>query len=279
MKKYAFYLPVCFLLIIVSCSKKKGSVTDAVIPPAVQVPSISGAIRIMTYNIHHCNPPSKGTEIDLASVANVILRENPEIVALQEVDNNTTRSGAGNQAQQIAAKLGMSYFFAKAINYQGGEYGVAILSKYALSETIINTLPAEQGSTAEVRILATAKVSLPNGTFIRFGSTHFDAQSSSANRDLEAAEINRIATSETLPFIIAGDFNAVPDSDTIQLLDQKFTRTCQQCDPTIPAVFPTKSIDHIAFTPAAKFKVITHKVVPDPYPSDHRAVVATLEYQ
>lgn len=259
-----------------SCSKK----TDNPPQPEPVVPGdfIPGNLRAMTYNIHHCNPPSKGNEIDLNAVANVIIQQNPDVVALQEVDDHTSRSGAFNQAEEIAKKLGMNYYFGKAINYGGGAYGVAILSKFPLSEMKVNPLPSEPGSDAEARVLATAKVTFPDGKVILFGSTHLDAQSSSVNRELQVREINRIASTESLPFIIAGDFNDSPGSTVIQLLDQKFKRTCNQCDPTIPATKPTKAIDFIAFAPADGFTVTSHRVIPESYPSDHLPVVATLKY-
>lgn len=259
-----------------SCSDKKPASEPG--KPVAGAPGEAG-IRVISYNIHHCNPPSKGNEIDLNAVANVLSQQSPDLVALQEVDVNTSRSGQFNQAQEIARKLGMHYFFGKAINYGGGEYGVAILSKYPISDTRVYPLPSEPGSTAEARVLATAKVTLPDGTVFVFGSTHLDAQASSVNRELQVKEINRRAALESLPFIIAGDFNAIPGSTPIELLDQQFKRTCQTCAPTIPAVNPTKAIDFIAFRPTQFFKVNSHKVISEPFPSDHLPVVAVLQIQ
>lgn len=261
-----------------SCSKKTDN-SNQPPKPVDEEPFVSGNLKVMTYNIHHCNPPSKGVEIDLNAVVNLIIQQKPDIIALQEVDDHTSRSGAFNQAQEIARKMGMDYYFGKAINYGGGAYGVAILSRFPLSETKVDFLPSETGSNAEQRVLATAKVTLPDGKAIRFGSTHLDAQSSPVNRELQMTEINRIAANENLPFIIAGDFNAAPGSSVIQMLDDKFKRTCTQCDPTIPAANPTKAIDFIAFAPANGFTVASHRVIAESYPSDHLPVVATLQYK
>jgi hypothetical protein len=41
-------------------------------------------LRVLTYNIHHCNPPSKEGLIDLDTIARVIAKQNPDLVALQE---------------------------------------------------------------------------------------------------------------------------------------------------------------------------------------------------
>jgi endonuclease/exonuclease/phosphatase family metal-dependent hydrolase len=235
-----------------------------------------GSIRVMAYNIHHCNPPSKPGVIDIEAIARVIGAQQPDLVALQEVDVHTDRSGAYNQAEEIAKKLNMHYFFGKAIDYGGGEYGVAILSKFPLSETMVHRLPTQAETRGEPRIVATAKVSLPNGAEIRFGSTHLDAQKAPVNREIQMKEIGNIASAEKLPFIIAGDFNASPESEVIRELDRYFTRTCRSCPPTIPVENPDKAIDFIAYCPANRFSVKSHQVVNEKYASDHLPVVAEI---
>ncbi|WP_266202714.1 endonuclease/exonuclease/phosphatase family protein [Pontibacter kalidii] len=263
--------------LIVSCGKSSDTTDPAPVDKPVDGTEKVESVKVMAYNIHHCNPPSKPNLIDLEAIVTAIRTEKPDLLALQEVDAYTERSGTVNQAQAIASKLQMSYFFAKAIDYKGGEYGVAILSKYPISETVVHRLPTKAGSGGEARVLATAKVTLPDGTFIRFGSTHLDAQSDPANRLLQVEKINEIAAAEALPLIIAGDFNATPGSKEINTLDERFKRTCQACAPTIPATSPTKAIDFIAYKhPADKFSTLSHKVVNEQYASDHRPVVAVI---
>ena len=60
-------------------------------------------------------------------------------------------------------------------------------------------------------------------------------------------EINQIALNETLPFIIAGDLNAVEESSAIQKMDKVFTRTCQKCDLTLPVIKLNRTIDFIVY--------------------------------
>jgi len=237
-------------------------------------------LKVMTYNIHHCNPPSKPDYIDINAIVSVIRAEKPDLLALQEVDVNTARSGHYNQAQEIAIKMNMHYFFAKSIDYQGGEYGIAILSKYELSETVVYQLPTKAGTNGEPRVMVTAKITLPDGKAVRFGSTHLDSQSDASNRQLQIEKIKVVASTELLPFVIAGDLNATPGSEIINSLDSSFKRTCQSCDFTIPAVNPTKTIDFIAYKhPENKFTVESHKVVNEQYASDHRPVVAIIKIE
>lgn len=190
---------------------------------------------------------------------------------------NTARSGKINQAEIIAKALKMNYYFAKAIDHDGGDYGVCILSKFPISETKIHRLTTVTGTGGEPRVLATVKVLLNNGKTIRFGSTHLDAQAKSINREAQIEDIIRISKEETLPFIIAGDFNAVPGSTVINKLYQNFSNSCQTCGPTIPVINPKKTIDYIAFRSAKDFSIISHKVVQEHYASDHLPVLAIIK--
>lgn len=233
-------------------------------------------LKILTYNIHHANPPSKPKQIDIDAIVSTIQAEDPDLVALQEIDADTERSGPGNQAEMIAEKLGMYVFFGKAIDFGGGSYGVAVLSRFPISEERVYQLPTAPDSNGEPRILASAKVNLPNGTFIRFGSTHLDSQGASTNRLLQIEELARIAFKETIPFILAGDFNATPGSEVINILDKHFTRTCLNCEPTITVNGTEKAIDFISFKPEDAFKVESQRVINETYASDHLPVLATL---
>jgi endonuclease/exonuclease/phosphatase family metal-dependent hydrolase len=260
------------ITLLCACTLKKSSVN------AVKSNMKEREIRVMSYNIHHCNPPSMPDKIDLEAIARVIKAQNPDLVALQEVDVNTKRSGNFNQAALLAEKLKMNFFFAKAIDHGGGDYGVAILSKYPISESKIHRLITQAGTKGEPRVLATVLVSLPGGQQIRFGSTHLDAQKAETNRLLQVKEINAIAQQEKLPFIIAGDLNSKPGSTAINIFDQQFTRTCDDCEFTIPVINPKSAIDFIAFTKGNPFEVISHRVIPERYASDHLPIISVLKY-
>lgn len=233
-------------------------------------------LSVMAYNVHHCNPPSAPEKIDVEAVVEAIRQQKPDLVALQEIDVNTGRSGNIDEARMIAEQLDMHYYFGKAIDHDGGEYGVAILSRFPISEEQTHALPTQEGTDGEPRVLATVKVNLPNGQSLRFGSTHLDAQREDVNRLLQIKAIGEIASTESLPMVIAGDFNAPPTSGVINILDQHFQRSCEGCAPTIPVTNPTKAIDFIAFRPDAGFEVVSHQVIDETYASDHRPVFSVL---
>jgi endonuclease/exonuclease/phosphatase family metal-dependent hydrolase len=234
-------------------------------------------LKVLCYNIHHAAPPSVKDSIDLDAIARVISDAKPDLVALQEVDVNTGRSGPFNQAEVLGRKTGLTSYFIKAIDYDGGEYGVAILSRFPMSNLQRYPLPTKEGTGGEPRVLGTATITLPGKKEIVFACTHLDAQRDSVNRELQIRAITEVLKSTTAPVIIAGDFNAPPGSGTIRMLDASFKRTCDPCDFTIPTDKPNKAIDFIAFSPAKVFKVIKHEVIPERYASDHLPVFAELQ--
>jgi endonuclease/exonuclease/phosphatase family metal-dependent hydrolase len=233
-------------------------------------------LKVMTYNIHHCNPPSEATKIDIEAIASVINREKPDFVALQEVDVNTERSGKGNhQAKLLAELTRMNYFFAKAIDHQGGDYGVAILSRFPILDSVQYELPVDKTIGGEPRTIAAITAEIARGKKVTFACTHLDLKEQ--NRKTQAELIVKYFGNTSLPVIIGGDFNAKPDSPAMAYLDQTFTRSClQDCAPTIPVEKPNRTIDFIMFRPAQMVKAISTRVIDEKYASDHLPVFVEL---
>jgi endonuclease/exonuclease/phosphatase family metal-dependent hydrolase len=264
MKLTAFLL---FLFMGLSaCSEKNHSIKTA---------KEGTTLKVLTYNIHHANPPSKPDFIDLNAIATVILESGAELVALQEVDVNTTRSGqSSDQAQALAQLTGMEFVFFKGIDYQGGEYGTAILSKFPLLDHQRYELPTLEGVKSEPRTLAVATVDV-KGTKMMFGNTHLD-YTNAENNLLQVNKIVEILKEEDIPVILGGDFNAVPESASIQLLDQHFIRSCtENCAFTSPQSQPKRTIDYIMVSSDSNLEVLEHQVIEETYASDHRPVMAT----
>ena len=235
------------------------------------------SLKIMAYNIHHANPPSKPDFIDINAIAKVIMDANPDLVALQEVDVNTKRSGVNlNQAKELARLTGMNFYFEPSIPFQGGGYGNAILSKFPIEEKAFYSLSAEEGT--EPRAVLTIQVTIPGKQKVKFASTHLDF-SVSSNTARQAKDLIDYYKKEKLPVIIAGDFNAVAGSEAIATMDSGFTRTCTgNCPPTIPVINPKKAIDFIYFKSKKGFKVIHHEVISETYASDLLPIFAILSY-
>lgn len=239
----------------------------------------NNTLQVMTYNIRHANPPSKTRDstIDLEAIAKVINKEKPDLVALQEVDVNNSRAGINlNEAEALATLTGMYYYFTAAMDYRGGKYGDAVLSRFPILDSISFHLPKIDGmKKEEMRSLCMIKIRVPRLGEVMFASTHLGL--SEPTRLLQVHTINDIVRTFSLPVIIGGDFNATPQSEPIRIMDSLMTRSCTSgCDLTIPAKHPRSKIDYILYRPAGKFRVRQEKAIDETYASDHLPVLATL---
>jgi len=273
--QHMLYLPILFATLL-ACAKE-GSEPGKGQPEQPQEWS-GPELKVMAYNIHHCNPPSEPELIDVEAIAKVIRSESPDLVALQEVDVHTFRSGKDvHQAKVLAELTGMHYYFKKAIDYEGGAYGVAVLSRFPIDDTLGFALPMAAGLKGEPRAVAAVKVQLPDGQQLIFASTHLDLHTQ--HRTVQAQKLVEAFTEDNSPVIIGGDFNDVAGSGPIDRLDESFRRTCigANCPGTIPVVTPTRTIDYVFYRPLSAMRVKEHRVVPETYASDHCPVVAVLQ--
>ncbi len=258
----------------VSCGKSRETAPKKEDPKPVTGP----IIKVMSYNIHIGNPPSKVASYrDLEAIAQVINVQKPDLVALSEVDKFTTRSGSTvDQAKELGRLTGMYYYFTKAMDYQGGEYGDAVLSKFPIIKSERYLLPVTESS-FEPRSLALITVE-KDGKQFYFGATHLDHTGDDANRILQANKIVEITRGLNKPVVLAGDWNAKPDSEPISILTKLLTPTCTtNCPNTFPADKPNRTIDYIMYTPTDKFKLKNLRVVNETYASDHLPLIAELE--
>jgi endonuclease/exonuclease/phosphatase family metal-dependent hydrolase len=234
-------------------------------------------LKIISYNIRHASPPSHPDQINVDTVAGVIRKYKPDLVALQEVDVHTKRSGKDlDEAKEIAKRTGMKAYFAKAINYSEGAYGVTILSKYPMDSFSVYALPSANEK-AERRALAVGFFHIKKQYFI-FACTHLDAEADDASRIMQIKFIDSVLGLQRVPVVLAGDFNSEVGSPVIQYLDQNFLRTCLKgCDFTFPSDKPVKTIDYIALHKSNSWQVVQHRVLPESFPSDHLSILADVK--
>ena len=84
-------------------------------------------VTLMSYNIH--NGIGLDEVTDYARIGEMIKSHNPDIVAIQEIDSATTRSNGAYVLGEIAKVAGMKDYYAPAIDYRGGKYGIGVLCK------------------------------------------------------------------------------------------------------------------------------------------------------
>lgn len=238
-------------------------------------------IRVMSYNIRIAHPPSKGwSEVDLPAIARVIKNANPDLVALQEVDAYTERSGKKiHQASELAKMTGMNFFFAKAIDRSGGDYGVAVLSRFPIIESKGFRLPVRDTIKSEIRALAVIKVQMPDGENIVFCSTHFD-HLADEDRLMQARTMTDIIEKySAYPVIMGADFNMQPDNPVMDSIRKVLTVDCETFPLTFPTVNPKRTIDYVLLNKAGidKFNIVKYHTLKEEYASDHLPVEVVLD--
>ena len=96
-------------------------------------------LRVMAYNIKHGH--GNDGVVDLERAAAVIEAVAPDVVTLQEVDERCGRSGEVDQAAWLGERLGMESIFGTFMDYDGGRYGMALLSRLPIIEWTNHVLP------------------------------------------------------------------------------------------------------------------------------------------
>ena len=272
----SFFLLPCALLILMTLSfHNQNRKTDH---PNEMGQNRKNTIKVMTYNVRHCNPPSKKGVIEVESIAKVINDAKPDLVALQEIDKFTNRSGVElDQAKELGRLTGMYSYFVKAIDWDGGDYGVAILSRFKILDSMHLTLPMADGIKGEARAAAIIKVKIKKKELL-FASTHLDIVKE--HRELQASTIVDYFSKSKLPVILSGDLNDMPESETLKMFGNHFQITCAlpSCGKTFPQVNPARTIDYIMYKPGNLFKTVNHQVIPNEYASDHRPVLSTISF-
>lgn len=277
--RYFKLMLVGLFTVLMGCTKGEDIPTD----PGWTTPDggETSPLTVMSYNTRHCAPysPSGETTLpDIDGIANVIKSKNPDIVLLQEIDSCTNRSQKVNQAKEIAEKAKYPYYhFFKIIDYQGGKYGLAMLSKFPIKNTAVIKLPNEINGLplSNTNALCTASIAYKQQE-ISFALCHLSV--TQRDRDLQMPYIIGKVSAMRKPIIWGGDFNATPSNKTITQLDGAgFVRTNKNpANFTIPSNQPNREIDYIAYFPANSFTVTSHIVVTGTMASDHLPIVSAL---
>jgi endonuclease/exonuclease/phosphatase family metal-dependent hydrolase len=84
-------------------------------------------LKLMSYNIR--NGIGIDNIQDIGRIARVILREAPDLVALQELDSATLRVDGRYIPGELGRMTGMHATFGRAIGFAGGSYGIGLLSR------------------------------------------------------------------------------------------------------------------------------------------------------
>jgi endonuclease/exonuclease/phosphatase family metal-dependent hydrolase len=196
-------------------------------------------LNIGSYNIAN----GSAVNHDMSKLAEDIVDKKLDIVGFQEVDQKVLRSKRRDTMKLISEASGLQYYaFFKAIDLQGGEYGVAVLSKYPIVETHRTEL---YSGTEEQRVLGHAVIDV-DGVLINFFVTHLSFES----KELRNAQFATIAekTAGLDNFIITGDFNTSNFAEYAPIKNSDMVNSAKHSINTFSNPNPTSSIDNIVFS-------------------------------
>lgn len=234
------------------------------------------SIKVMTYNIQHGR--GMDGEVNIERIAQVILDEGADIVALQEVDVGVERSGRTDIASELSELTGLEYnVFGKNLDHQGGDYGNATLSRFPIVE--YENIHFEQMGPEKRGILTTL---IEIGEFnLLMLNTHLDHRGDDDSERvlyIQGARDKIIPGYEKDGTIFVGDMNDVPGSNTYAVLADFLTDAWMVSGDgeglTIPADNPLRRIDYIFYSGLLSSTLIW---VPETYASDHLPVVSEFE--
>jgi endonuclease/exonuclease/phosphatase family metal-dependent hydrolase len=234
--------------------------------------------RVMTYNIHH--GAGVDGKIDFQRIADLIKREQADMVALQEVDKGVQRTARRDCPAELAALTGMSCVFSNNFHFQGGDYGNAVLTRFPIKRWTNRHYqmlrPDEQRGLLQVVLDV-------HGRELAFLDTHIDYREDDTERLRNVTEIlEAIQAYRGRPMILCGDFNDTPGSRTHQKLAPAFTDTWTAAGTgdgfTIPAEKPNKRIDFIWLSKDSALEAVK-AWVPESLASDHLPVVTEFRWR
>ena len=234
-------------------------------------------IRVLVFNIH-AGKDAGGID-NLERVAGLIRDTDADLVLLQEVDRRTRRSDGVDHFAWLRDHAGLHGAYGKSLDFQDGEYGIAILSRWPVETLEVAPLrvdpPQERaGGSIEPRV---ALVVSTNGTTVI--NTHLDASPADTYRLQEVATLAQLAERYRGALILGGDLNSTPDSPVHRYLRAQGLRDAWfDCgsgqELTYPAATPVKRIDYLLLS--SSFQCTSARVL-ESSASDHRPVLFTIQ--
>ncbi len=214
-------------------------------------------ITVCSYNIH------SGKNIfywpTLKKMINFFQMKNLDILALQEVQNNSNK---GWQFNEIKNSLAMQAIYGGNISLGDGQYGNATFSRFPILHCQNIMLPSEKEQRG-----ALCTTLLVHNRPVQMINTHLGL--GRQERTLQINQLEQLLSPDQ-PNLLAGDFNTT-SPNAFPLLDDLAKKAGKEGDPTI---FPlNKRIDFIFAS--SSFELIEYEVL-DLELSDHYPILASL---
>jgi endonuclease/exonuclease/phosphatase family metal-dependent hydrolase len=229
--------------------------------PKAPMPS---RIRVVTWNMEAARGSSIG------AIGQVLAGLQPDVVLLQEVDDGVHRTGGINEAETLADALGLAYGFAESVPWDGGHYGLAMLSRLPFAS--FDRLSLDAPTASERRIAIDASLCLGPRPY-RVIDTHADfvPDAEPVNvRELLAAIAGQIGKG----LLLGGDLNATVSDPGPQAIFAAGLADVVAPRDASPTSGPNR-IDFVVADAVLAPKVTAAQVVASDA-SDHRPVAVDL---
>jgi endonuclease/exonuclease/phosphatase family metal-dependent hydrolase len=240
-------------------------------------------LRVLVFNIHAGKDAAEKPNLD--GVAALVKSTHADLALLQEVDRRTARSGGVDQVATLQQGTGYDAAFEPSLlHFDGGEYGIAILSRSGIgfrASYPLTVIPEQTraGGSHEPRVAQLVFAPYAGATW-RIFNTHLDPAEGSARAQEIARLVEEIKDAATsgAPIVAGGDFNSTPDNPVLQPLAAAGLRDAwTECGSgpglTYPAASPVKRIDYLFLS--SGMQCATAEVI-DTQVSDHRPLLVTL---
>lgn len=225
-------------------------------------------LKLMSYNVRNC----KGMDgkVNFDRVAAIISDYNPRFVAIQELDSLTQRYGRWDVLKALADRCGMEMVYSKSIDFDGGGYGIGILSREKALRVKKTELPGKEEKRSFMMVEFETCI---------FCNTHLSLTAadrlSSVKIIAEACKEFKAGSNKTL--FICGDWNDTPDSETLKAFAEYFDIISNSSINTFPSDHPDCTIDYIAVWKGDNVKVSDSFVAEASCASDHRPVMCSVK--
>lgn len=239
---------------------------------------------VLVYNIH-AGKDAKGID-NLERVAALIQSVRADVVLLQEVDQRTRRSGGVDQPAELARRTGLNIVFGSSLDYQGGKYGIAVMSRWPIVADTMIPLRVEppqerSGGSYEPRGALRAIIETPAGR-LAIVNTHIDASRDDRWRRQEIVGVLAVANAARAlapRVFLGGDLNSTPESAIQEAVrNAGYVDAWQRCGKgdglSYPADSAVKRIDYLYLDPSTTCLDAT---VLRSDASDHRPVLVQVK--
>jgi len=231
-------------------------------------PQTENTVRVMSYNIR--NALGMDNLVDYQRIADVINKSAPDVVALQELDSVTNRSKGVDVLSSLANQTAMYPVYGASIPFDGGKYGIGVLSKHKPSSWTRIPLPGRE----EARSLLIVEFE----DYI-FCCTHFSLNGDDRISSVEI--INQAVKDYYKPVILAGDINATPETTVLEAFKHNWNILTDTKQYTFPSNKPERTIDYVLGHIAKGFtySVWQTRVLNEPVASDHLPLFVDIRFK